>query len=136
MSAGDNPTRLSELSAAEKMILALKGDQETRLKLVKDINRTVWGAVLSSPNTNEHDAEIISEMRGVQPDVLREIAKTREWTRRYKVCLNLVMNPVTPEATALALLARLSKEDLERVSACEDLSSRIRGRAKELRAAR
>jgi hypothetical protein len=135
MGDSENPVRFDELSAAERMILALKGDQETRIKLVQDRNRAVWAAVLASPMTNELDAELISEIRDVEPDVLREIGKNRQWTKHYKVCLNLVMNPTTPTVTALALLPRLSQEDQERVGANEVLSTCIRGKAKELRAA-
>jgi hypothetical protein len=135
MTDRENPARLNELSASEKMILALKGDSEIRMKLVQDSNRTVWGAALCSPNMNEQDAELISAMREVQPDVLREIAKQREWTKRYKVCLNLVTNPVTPEDIALTLLPRLSQEDLERVTGNSDLSSRIRSTAERMRGA-
>ncbi len=132
----DEETGYSEPSVAEKIMLALKGDRETRMKLVRDINRPVWAAVLCSPQTNELDVERISEMREVQPDVLREIGKKREWLRRNKLCVNLVMNPVTPEDIAINLLSRLAQDDLARVAANLELSPTIRRVAEELRGAR
>lgn len=127
-----NPTRLDELSSAEKMMLALKGDSQIRMKLVQDSNRVVWSAAICSPHMNEQDAELISAMRQVHPDVLQEIGKNREWTRRYKVIVNLVMNPVTPEDIVLSLLTGLSKADLEQVVFNRELSSRIRSTAERL----
>ena len=64
------------MNAAEKMMKALKGEREARMMLIRDRNRTMWSAVLSSPKMNESDAGQIAKMRNVAPDVLREIAKT------------------------------------------------------------
>ena len=51
------------MSAAQKMIKALKGEREARMMLIRDRNRTVWSAVLSSPKMNDSDAEQIAKMR-------------------------------------------------------------------------
>ena len=73
---------LVTMTAAEKMMKALKGEREARMMLIRDRNRTVWSAVLSSPKMNESDAEQIAKMRNVAPDVLREIAKNRQFVKR------------------------------------------------------
>ena len=44
---------LVTMSPAEKMMKALKGEREARMMLIRDRNRTVWSAVLSSPKMND-----------------------------------------------------------------------------------
>lgn len=134
----DNLAQLVESSeseklslAFEKILLASEADRETRIELVHDKNRAVWTVALLK--MNQEDAELISEMRDVLPDVLREIARDPAWSRVYGVCLNLVMNPVTPEDVALALLPQLSNDDLKRVSDDSELSEPVREAAHGLR---
>jgi hypothetical protein len=118
--------RIAGLNPAERMMMALKGNREERDALVRDTNRVIWGAVLASPQMNELDVERISQMRDVDPDVLREIAKKREWIRRYAVRLHLVMNPLTPTEIALGLLSKLTDDDLRKVIENHDLPEKVR----------
>ena len=105
--------RLYTMSAAEKMMEALKGGREARMMLIRDRNRTVWSAVLSSPKMNESDAEHIAKMRNVAPDVLREISKNRQWVKSYSVTHELVKNPKTPPEVSTKLLQRVKDRDLK-----------------------
>jgi hypothetical protein len=125
-------TQIMTASAAEKMIMALKGSRQARLMLVRDRNRTVWGAVLSSPSTNEADAEAIVQMRNVAPDVLREIGKKREWVKRYKVAHELVKNPKTPPEVSSQLLPRLAARDLKALVKDRNVSEVIRRQAEKM----
>jgi len=117
---------LVTMSPAEKMIMALKGEREARMMLIRDRNRTVWSAVLSSPNMNESDAEHIAKMRNVAPDVLREIAKNRQFVKRYTVAHELVKNPKTPHEVSSKLLARLKDRDLKRLIKDRNVSEQVR----------
>ena len=136
MSDPDLPD-VNDLSVSEKIMLALKSDGAIRMRLIRDKNRVVWASVLCSPNMTAQDAEVISAMRDVEPDVLREIGKQREWRKqRAAICVNLVMNPVTPEDIAVILLPRLSEADLARVIESDELSSHVRGAAKGVRETR
>jgi hypothetical protein len=114
------------MNAAEKMMKALKGDREARLMLIRDRNRTVWSAVLSSPKMNDADAEQIAKMRNVAPDVLREIAKNRQWSKRYSVAHELVKNPKTPPEVSSKLLARIKDRDLKRLVRDRNVSEQVR----------
>jgi hypothetical protein len=117
---------LVTMTAAQKMIKALKGEREARLMLIRDRNRTVWSAVLSSPKMNDADAEQIAKMRNVAPDVLREIAKNRQWAKRYSVAHELVKNPKTPHEVSSKLLARLKDRDLKRLVRDRNVSEQVR----------
>ncbi len=117
---------LVTMTAAEKMMKALKGEREARMMLIRDRNRTVWSAVLSSPKMNESDAEQIAKMRNVAPDVLREIAKNRQFVKRYIVAHALVKNPKTPHEVSSKLLARLKDRDLKRLIKDRNVSEQVR----------
>jgi len=122
---------LVTMSAAEKMMRALKGEREARLMLIRDRNRTVWSAVLSSPKMNDADAEQISKMRNVAPDVLREISKNRQWTKRYSVAHELVKNPKTPPEVSSKLLMRLKDRDLKALLRDRNVPEQVRRLAKK-----
>lgn len=117
---------LVTMTAAQKMMKALKGEREARLMLIRDRNRTVWSAVLSSPKMNDADAEQIAKMRNVAPDVLREIAKNRQFVKRYSVAHELVKNPKTPHEVSSKLLARLKDRDLKRLVRDRNVSEQVR----------
>ena len=117
---------------AEKMIMGLKGSRQARMMLIRDRNRTVWGAVLTSPNMNDADAEAIAQMRNVAPDVLREIGKNRSWTKRYKVAHELVKNPKTPPEISSQLLPRMAARDLKALTKDRNVPEMIRRQAEKL----
>jgi hypothetical protein len=124
--------KIMTASVSEKMIMGLKGNRQERLMLIRDRNRTVWGAVLSSPNMNEADAESIVQMRNVAPDVLREIGKKKEWVKRYKVAHELVKNPKTPLEVSSQLLTRIAAKDLKALTRDRNVPEMIRRQAEKL----
>lgn len=119
-------SRLVTMTASEKMMAALQGEREARMMLIRDRNRTVWSAVLSSPKMNDADAEYIAKMRNVAPDVLREIAKNRQFVKRYNVARELVKNPKTPHEVSSRLLARLKDRDLKLLIKDRNVSEQVR----------
>ncbi len=117
---------------AQKMIIALKGPRQARMMLIRDRNRTVWGAVLTSPNMNDSDAEAIAQMRNVAPDVLREIGKNRQWVKRYKTAYELVKNPKTPPEISSQLLPRMAARDLKSLTKDRNVPEMIRRQAEKM----
>jgi hypothetical protein len=120
------------MTAGQKMMMALKGERQARMMLIRDRNRAVWAAVLASPQMNEADAEAIVQMRNVAPDVLREVGKKREWTKRYKVAHELVKNPKTPPEVSSQLLTRLAMRDLKSLTKDKNVPEMIRRQAEKL----
>jgi hypothetical protein len=125
--------KVAKMSAAEKMLAALKGSREMRMLLIRDKNRIVWSAVLASPKMTDADAEEIAQMWDVQPDVLRELAKNRQWMKQGELSVRLLMNPRTPEDVAMKLLGRLTTDDLARVGRDPRLPPNIRAHAESMR---
>jgi hypothetical protein len=123
--------KIYRLNTAEKLITALKGSREERAILIRDPNRLVSAAVLSSPRLTEPEVEAISGMKSVSDEILRTIGHDREWTKRYQVVKNLVCNPRTPMGIALNLVPRLNPRDVKAVSVDRNVPEAIRKQAQK-----
>ena len=64
---------MSTLPIAERLKLASKGTREQRAQLIRDSNRMVATAVLTSPKLTESEVEAFAKMGNVSEDVLRII---------------------------------------------------------------
>ncbi len=108
--------RIAGLSVAERMNLAMKGSREERAVLIRDPNKIVGVAVLSSPKLTETEVESIARMTSISDELLRIIANTRAWMKNYAVMAALTKNPKTPVAVSMNMLARLNDRDLKTLS--------------------
>jgi len=110
----DSPLqRIAAMSPGQRLSLAMKGTREERAVLVRDPNKMVAVAVLSSPKITDSEVEHIAKMANVSDDVLRIIGQTRAWMKNYAVVAALTRNPKTPVAVSLNLLSRLMEKDLK-----------------------
>jgi hypothetical protein len=117
--AGDQQTamlRIAGLSIAQRIALAMKGTREERAILIRDPNKIVAVAVLSSPKLTETEVESIAKMANVSEEILRIIGHTRAWVKNYTVMLALTKNPKTPVAMSMNFLPRLNDRDLRMLS--------------------
>ena len=90
--------RIAAMTVAQRVIRAMKGSREERAILIRDPNKLVSAAVLSSPKLTDTEVESIARMANVSEDVLRIIGRTRAWMTSYAVTLALATNPKTPVA--------------------------------------
>lgn len=127
--------QVSALSVPDKLKLAMRGTREQRALLIRDSNRMVAAAVLSSPKLTEAEVEGFSKMANVAEEVLRVIGSSRVWTRNYMVSASLVKNPKTPSAIALTLLPRLNERDVKFVSNDRGVPEAVRLAARKFLAA-
>lgn len=117
---------LASLTVAEKLKLAMRGTREQRSVLVRDPNKIVAAAVLSSPKLSESEVESFARMTNVSEEVLRVIGGNRAWIRSYAVACALVKNPKTPIAVSLGLVPRLNERDLKTLSTDRNLPEAVR----------
>ena len=122
--------RIANLNVANRIALAMKGNREERAILIRDPNRIVTAAVLSSPKMTETEAASIAKMQNVSEDVLRTIAKNRSWLKNYSVILACVKNPKTPVALSINLMARLMEKDLKLLSTDRNVPDALRTQAR------
>ena len=123
---------LSSLPIVERMKLAMKGTREQRAQLIRDSNRLVASAVLSSPKLTETEVESFAKMANVTEDVLRVIAANRTWTKNYGVVLGLAKNPKTPAGISMNLLQRLNEKDTKMLSVDRNVPEALRIAARKL----
>ena len=114
---GDNATKslfqsIQSMSVSEKLDLARKANKEARSILMRDTNKLVQLAVISSPKVTESEVLLIASNRQINDEVLRHIANNREWMKNYQLKLALVSNPKTPLPIALRQVPFLKQRDL------------------------
>jgi hypothetical protein len=108
--------RINALNMAQKVSLAMKGTREERAVLIRDPNKLVAVAVLSSPKLTDTEVESIARMPTLSDEILRIIANTRAWVKNYQVVVALTKNPKTPLAVSMNLLSRLNERDMRMIS--------------------
>ncbi|HEX6976151.1 MAG TPA: hypothetical protein VF147_17210, partial [Vicinamibacterales bacterium] len=117
---------LSSLPIIDRMKLARKGTKGQRAQLIRDSNKLVAAAVLSSPKLTESEVEAFAKMANVSEDVLRVIAMNRTWTKNYGVVVGLARNPKTPPAISMGLLQRLNERDLKMIAIDRNVPEGVR----------
>lgn len=118
--------KLAQMGFPERLKAAMKGTREMRAVLVRDPNKMISAAVLSSPKLTEQEVESFVRMGSVSEDVLRIIGANRAWTKNYGVILGLAKNPKTPLAMSLNVLARLNDGDLKQLSTDRNIPEPLR----------
>jgi hypothetical protein len=108
--------RLQNMNVPQKVQRATKGSREERAILIRDPNKMIAMAVLSSPKLTISEIEGFARAGNVGEDCLRTIAFTRAWMKNYNVVAALTRNPKTPVAISMNLLARLTEKDLRTLS--------------------
>ena len=128
--------QLSSLSVPARIKLAMLGSREQRAVLIRDPNRVVSSAVLSSPKLSETEVENFARMSNVSGDVLRIIGANRSWMRNYGVIAALVRNPRTPPAISLGLVPRLLERDVKVLSTDRNVPEALRLAARKVMVAK
>jgi hypothetical protein len=124
--------RLSMLTVSDRMKAAVLGSREERSILVRDPNRLVSSAVLSSPRLTESEVESIARMTNVSGDVLRAVGTNRVWLKNYAVMAALARNAKTPIAVSLSLLNRLLERDIKFLASDRNIPEPVRLAARKI----
>lgn len=123
--------KIAGMTVAQRIGLAMKGTREERAILIRDPNKIVGVAVLSSPKVSEREVENIARMASVSEEILRIIAGTRAWVKNYAVAVALTKNPKTPVAISMNLLSRLTEKDLRTLSTDRNVPDIVRFTARK-----
>jgi hypothetical protein len=118
--------KLAAMTMPEKLKAATKGTKEMRAILVRDPNKLICAAVMSSPKLTDQEVEGIARMASVSEDVLRIIGANRAWMKNYKIASGLTRNPKTPLAVSLNLLHRLNDRDLTTLAVDRNVPEQLR----------
>jgi len=124
--------RLATMTVAERVQFAIKGGAEARRTLIRDANKVVQRAVLQSPRLTDQDVEAFASMSSLTEEVLRLIAKNRNFRKNYVVVRNLMNNPKTPLDVTLHMLPMLNPLDLKKLCNNKNIPETLRSTANKL----
>ena len=124
--------RLATMTVAERVQFAIKGGSEARRTLIRDANKVVQRAVLQSPRLTDQDVEAFAQMSSLTDEVLRLIAKNRNFRKNYVVIRNLMNNPKTPLDVSLHMLPMLNAMDLKKLCINKNIPETLRSTANKL----
>lgn len=123
--------RLQTMKVGDKIQLALRGSKDIRTILLRDTNKEVQLTVLENPKITISEIELLAKQKTSPDDVIRTIAKKREWVKKYSIVHALVTNPKTPIGIAIKSLMKLQKKDLALIAKNRNIPMSIRLEAKK-----
>jgi hypothetical protein len=121
--------RIRRMSSSEKLRMAMVGNAAARAFLVRDRDKAVAYAAISSPSTAESEVVPIAGSKEVGEDILRYIGNKREWTKNHEIKRGLVFNPKTPVGISLRFLGHLRDDELKALSRSRNVSQPLKSAA-------
>lgn len=117
--------RIKRMGMEDKINLALSGNREERMALAQDSNRSIHHHLLRNAKLTIDEVAYMSRLPSLNPDVLDKIAENPGYTQNPAVTKALVFNPRTPLRTALRLLDRLPRSELNVLSRRTGMNKRL-----------
>ena len=121
--------RIRRMTSSEKLRLAMVGNASARAFLVRDKNKTVAYATITSPSMQEAEVMPIVHSKEVGEEIIRYIGNKREWTRSHEIKKALVFNPKTPVGIALRFVGHLRDDELKALSRSRNVSQPLKSAA-------
>ena len=107
---------LGSSSGIDRIQLALRGDRDQRMEILRGRNRTLHAYVLRNPALSVDEIATIARMTTVSPEVLVQIAERREWGHRPEIAASLIRNPTMPVPVAIKLLDHVADHELRNLA--------------------
>src|SRR5437870_11402459 len=85
--------RILRMKIAEKLKLALHGNRDARMILIRDTNKLLTRFVLLNPRIGEDEVIAVTRNKHAADEQLRMITDRREWMGNYHVRLREATNP-------------------------------------------
>lgn len=123
--------QIADMTTQEKLRLTLVGNAAARAILVRDSNKMVSFAAITSPMVTEAEATGIANSRQVGEDVLRVIGNRREWLSNYELKRALIFNPKTPIGISMRFLAHLHVADLKNIARSRGIPAALKTAASQ-----
>lgn len=113
--------QIRNMTVSEKVKLAMTGDKEIRGILIKDANKQISSSAIANPRITEDEILRLASTRGTPEDLLRLIAKKKDWMKSYRIRSAMVTNPKTPVAISLRCIPLLNDKDLASLSRSKNI---------------
>jgi hypothetical protein len=120
------------MPVAQKIKLALRGNQDARTILIRDASKLIRRFVLLNPRMTDGEVIAVARNKSADDELLRTIAARRDWMRLYQVRLGLATNPKTALPTAIRLVNTLDTRDLQHIAKSKNVPAGIAAHARRL----
>jgi hypothetical protein len=121
-----------ELTVGERRSMARSPNRKVLEKLLRDPHPLVLRQLLSNPRLTEDDVVRLAARRPLHAATVEVLAESPRWLRRPRVRLSLLLNPGTPPAVSMPLLAVCTRCELLEVVHGVDAPLALRASAQEL----
>jgi hypothetical protein len=121
--------QVAEMGKAEKIRLAMVGNRAARALLVRDNNRQIAYAAISSPQMTVQEACEIAKSRDVTEEILRYVANKKDWVKSSEVKHNLVFNPKCPVGLSMKFLGFMRVDELRNLARSRNVPAQLRSLA-------
>ena len=120
------------MTIGQKIKLALRGNRDARLILIRNTNKLLRRFVLLNPRIGEDEVIAVTRNKSADDELLRMIAERREWMRNYQVRLGLATNPKARLPVALRQVGTLEERDLRIIAKSKNVPAAVSAQARRL----
>jgi hypothetical protein len=124
--------QILHMSVGQRLKLAMKGNRDARMILLRDPSRLVQRFVLTNPRISDDEIVMLCKNRSIEREMLDAICRRKEWMTNYQVKLALATNPKTPLPTALRIVPTLLARDLRTLAKSKNVPTAVCSIAKRL----
>ena len=124
--------QILQMTVGQRLKLAMKGNRDARMILLRDASRMVQRFVLTNPRISDDEIVGLCKNRSIEREMLDIICRHKEWLANYQVKLALATNPKTPLPTALRIVPTLQPRDLRALAKSKNVPSGVCSVAKRL----
>jgi hypothetical protein len=123
--------KIAAMSIHEKVQLALHGNRDERILLMRDRAGLVQSSLVRNSKTSLDEITAIARAPHLSPDTAEVLANHPTHGESAQVAAALVRNPRTPIPTAIGLIAKLSPADLRAIAKGLNVRMQISGAARK-----
>ncbi len=124
--------QILRMPMAGKIKLALRGNRDARMILIRNTNKLLRRFVLLNPRIGEDEVIAVTRNKSADDELLRMITERREWMRNYQVRLGLATNPKARLPVALRQVATLDERDLRIIARSKNVPAAVSAQARRL----
>ncbi len=125
-------TKIQNLATGERLKLAMKGNREARVILLRDSSLMIRRYVMTNPRIGEEEVLAVARNRQADRELLEMIWRNEEWLANYQIKLALVKHPKTPVQVSMKHVSSLMMRDLRMMAKSKNIPTAVNSAAKRI----
>ncbi len=124
--------QIQNMPTGERLKLAMKGNRETRVILMRDSSLMIRRFVLMNPRLTEDEVLMLVRNRQTDREVLEIVWRNDEWMNNYQIKLGMVKHPKVPVQVSMKYIGSLMMRDLRQMAKSKNIPTAINSAAKRI----